>query len=143
MIYFFYEEIKFKLKNKRLLKKWIEKILSNHHIRHYKINYVFCNDSYLLGINKQYLQHDFLTDIITFDNSEVSNHLESDIFISIDRINENATTLKETFEEELHRVMIHGLLHLLGFKDKTSKQKEIMRAKENECLSLKKNYYIR
>ncbi len=100
------------------------------------INIVFCSDSYLLDINQNYLDHDTFTDIVTFDNSETPGLLESDIFISVDRVRENAKKLGFAFHQELRRVMAHGLLHLLGFKDKTGTDQALMREKENECLAM-------
>ena len=99
-------------------------------------NFIFCSDTFLLNINREYLSHDTFTDIITFDNSDSPEQIETDIFISIDRVKENASHLNIEFEKELHRVMIHGILHLVGYKDKTQKEKEIMRARENEALEL-------
>jgi rRNA maturation RNase YbeY len=95
-----------------------------------ELSYVFCSDEYLLQINQEYLNHDTLTDIVTFDNSEDPKKIEGDIFISIDRIKENGEKLG-TLETELERVMVHGLLHLLGYKDKKKEDKEVMTAKED------------
>ena len=100
------------------------------------INYIFCSDNYLHQINFQYLDHDTFTDIITFDQSD-KDQIEGDIFISIDRVHENANERNISFVNELHRVMIHGILHLLGYNDKTPKEKQLMREKEDECLSLR------
>jgi rRNA maturation RNase YbeY len=97
------------------------------------ISYIFCDDEYLLEINKTYLEHDFFTDIITFDYSD-KEKIAGDLFISIDRVRENSLTHNENFEKELHRVIIHGILHLLGLKDKTEKQAKQMRKAEEECL---------
>lgn len=118
----------------------IEKVLirvakdENRKIEH--INFIFCNDEYLLKINQEYLHHDYYTDIITFDNSEKKGIIESDIFISIDRIKENAFLNSVDFYQELFRVMIHGVLHLVGFNDKSPGDKKIMTEKENAYLSL-------
>jgi len=101
------------------------------------INYVFCSDDHLLQINKEYLDHDTYTDIVTFDNSENAKEIEADIFISIDRIRENAIKLSRPEDEELHRVIIHGLLHIMGYSDKTDQNKQAMREKEDACLSLR------
>jgi rRNA maturation RNase YbeY len=98
------------------------------------LNYIFCSDEYLLQINKDFLEHDYYTDIITFDQSEVKGKIEGDIFISIDRVKDNAKTVGSTFTQELHRVLAHGLLHLTGYKDKTPKDAKKMRAKEEEAL---------
>ncbi len=99
------------------------------------LNYIFCSDPYLHQINVQYLDHDTYTDIITFDNAEEENTIESDIFISIDRVKENAASFDAGFEQELRRVMAHGVLHLLGFGDKTETEKQIMREQEEKWVS--------
>ncbi len=136
MIHFHTEEIPFVLKNKTRLKKWIVEIIETKGRTPGDINFIFCSDAYLLTINKQYLQHDTYTDIITFDYSKDSKTtpISGDIFISIDRIKENAKTFSKTAEEELQRVIIHGVLHLLGYKDKTKAAKEEMTKEENNCL---------
>ena len=118
-IQFFIHEIKFTLKNKTRLKAWIEATFKQQKKTLNSITYVFCSDEYLLEINQGFLQHDFYTDIITFDYSS-KTEIESEIYISVDRVKENAKELNTTFENELHRVMIHGVLHLCGMKDKTS-----------------------
>lgn len=100
-----------------------------------EITFIFCSDKYLLEINKEYLQHDYYTDVITFDYSE-NNIISGDIFISIDRVKENADTYKVSFENELYRVMLHGVLHLVGYNDKTKEEQKIMRQKEDEYLNL-------
>ena len=135
-IQFFQENIEFKLKNSLKLKKWIKSIVEIEKQKIIDLNFIFCNDEYLYQINVEYLNHDTYTDIITFDNSEEQGKIESDIFISIERVKENADKLKITFEQELHRVMIHGVLHLLGYKDKTKTDKQTMRTKEDEALSV-------
>jgi rRNA maturation RNase YbeY len=99
------------------------------------ISFVFCDDNYLLKINNEFLDHDTYTDIITFDYS-AGNELISEIYVSVDRVEENAKKYKQTFENEIHRVMIHGVLHLCGYKDKLTEEKQIMRDKENHYLSL-------
>ena len=99
------------------------------------ITFVFCDDNYLLKINKEFLDHDTYTDIITFDYS-VGNEIISEIYVSTDRVEENAKKYKQTFENEIHRVMIHGVLHLCGYNDKLAEEKQIMRDKENHYLSL-------
>lgn len=98
------------------------------------INYIFCDDSYLLQINQQYLKHDTLTDIVTFELSPKGQPLLSDIYISVERVKENATHFKTSFLQELHRVIFHGILHLAGYKDKTKADSELMRSKEDEWL---------
>jgi len=98
------------------------------------IAYIFCSDEYLLNKNRQFLEHDFYTDIITFPLSETEKEIEAEIYISVDRVKDNAAKFKSDFSDELYRVIFHGVLHLMGFKDKSSKNKETMRAKENEWL---------
>lgn len=134
-INFYIEEIDFKLKNKKQLRTWIEEtiVAENHVLK--EVNYIFCADAYLLKINQDYLQHDTYTDIITFDNSEVKNEVLSDIFISVERVSENASTYQITVLQELYRVMIHGALHLSGYKDKSPKDKKLMTEKENFYLN--------
>ena len=138
-IHFFVQDIRYHLKNKKPLKAWIKDTIASEGYKLHEINYIFCNDSYLLNINQQYLDHDTYTDIITFDNSEKKGVIEGDIFISIDRIRENAAQFGTGETNELHRVMIHGALHLLGYKDKTVSSKNQMTAKEDEYLS-KRNF---
>ena len=136
-IQFFTEDTSFSLDQEDSTINWINKVLEKEGYKAENINYVFCSDAHLLELNQQYLNHDTLTDIITFDNSEEKENLEADIFISIDRVKENASALKKEFSNELHRVIIHGLLHLLGLKDKTEAEKQEMREKEDACLSLR------
>ena len=136
-IRFFTEDVSFSLDKKDKTITWIDQVLQKEGYRAENINYIFCSDNHLLALNKQYLNHDTLTDIITFDNSEQGKNIEADIFISIERVKENARSLKKDFADELHRVIIHGLLHLLGLKDKTEVEKQEMREKEDACLSLR------
>jgi probable rRNA maturation factor len=140
MISFYTENIKNPLKEKQKTKSWIKNIIQQKGRAVGEINYIFCDDDYLLTINKQYLNHDYYTDIITFDNSESSKKIDADIYISIDRVAENAKTHSETFEKELLRVIIHGILHLLGHKDKTGDDAKKMRALENSCLAEYSNF---
>ena len=137
-IHFFVEDTSFNVKRKTALRNWIEHVVSLEGFTIKCINYIFCSDSYLLQLNQQYLNHDTYTDIITFDNSEEEATIEADIYISIDRVNENAQKLKTPFVNELYRVMIHGALHLVGLKDKSKEDKRLMREKEDACLSLLK-----
>ena len=132
-IYFEVESIDFKLPAIILTRKWLKESVKNENPK-WKIgelSFVFCDDDYLHKMNVEYLNHDTLTDIITFDNSDEENKIEGDIFISIERVRENAVTLKTVFEQELRRVIIHGVLHLCGYKDKTKKDAQIMREKED------------
>lgn len=115
---------------------WISYIINDLGKKTGEINYIFCTDEYLLKINTEYLNHHYYTDIITFDNSDDTEVIESDMFISYERVKENAEKLNVSTENELYRVMIHGVLHLLGFKDKTDTEQQEMRQKENECLQL-------
>jgi len=132
MILFNYET-DFILKEEQILKDWIMNVVQENGFEVGEINYVFCDDEYLHKLNIEFLKHDTLTDIISFDNT-LGKLLNGDIFISIDRINDNAKDYKVTFEEELHRVMIHGVLHYMGFKDKSDGDKREMRNKENQAL---------
>jgi probable rRNA maturation factor len=130
MIQFCSEDITFSLKEKLKHKAWLNEVAKQEGKKILELSYVFCSDEYLLQINQEYLNHDTLTDIVTFDNSEDPKKIEGDIFISIDRIKENGEKLG-TLETELERVMVHGLLHLLGYKDKKKEDKEVMTAKED------------
>ncbi|MEI6347152.1 MAG: rRNA maturation RNase YbeY [Bacteroidota bacterium] len=133
-ISFVSEAIKFNLNNKTILKNWIKSVVTEEKKRVGEISFVFCSDDYLLEINKQFLQHDYYTDIISFDYSE-EDLLSGDLMISIDRVKENAIEQKVDFLTELNRVMIHGVLHLIGYNDKLPKEKNIMREKEDYYLS--------
>ena len=128
-IFFFFQEVKVNLANRTELKKYIQSIFRKEGKKLESINYIFCTDKILLEINLQYLSHDFYTDIITFDLSE-TNAVRAEIFISVDRVKENAIQLGVSFKSELHRVVFHGALHLCGYKDKTKTEKERMRRKE-------------
>lgn len=125
------------LRNRTKLKSFIERLLKNNGKKTDSIHFIFCSDEYLLDINKRFLKHDFYTDIITFDLSEGTS-LVAEIYISIDRVYENAKSYNTTVSNELHRVMFHGILHLCGFKDKTSKDRAVMRAAELQALN---SYY--
>lgn len=130
MIRFNLEDVSLTIKNKMVLKKWLASVAEDYGFKINQLNYIFCSDDYLLKMNQTYLSHETFTDIITFDLSEFENEIEGDIFISLERVQENSLKFN-TKETELFRVMAHGLLHLIGFKDKTEKDKEIMRDKEN------------
>jgi len=134
MISFNYET-DFKLGNENAYVEWISKVISSEIKHEGEINYIFCDDDYLLEINKQYLDHDTLTDIISFDYS-VGNELHGDIFISVERVRDNATDFNVSFEDELKRVMIHGVLHYCGYKDKSEDDKQLMRDKEEEKMKM-------
>lgn len=138
-INFFSEEVDFNLPNKTSIVNWIREIISlesNKEIL--AINYIFCSDAYLSQINQEYLSHNTLTDIITFNNSDDDQYIDTDIYISVDRVFENSRTYHEDRLDELLRVMIHGILHLMGYRDSNDNEKKIMRKKENECLNLLK-----
>ena len=127
----FNSETSFTLKNQKKLVKWISDVISSEGFQVGEINYIFCDDSYLNKINQEFLNHDTFTDIISFDYT-LGKEVGGDIFISIERVLENAEKFNEVFENELHRVMIHGILHFMGYKDKTKKEKTLMRTKEDE-----------
>lgn len=130
MIHFCTEDITFSLKEKLKHKAWLNEVAKQEGKKILELTYVFCSDGYLLQINQEYLNHDTLTDIVTFDNSEDPKKIEGDIFISIERVRENGNKLG-TSETELERVMVHGLLHLLGYKDKKKEDKALMTEKED------------
>ena len=130
MIQFCTEDITFSLKEKLKHKAWLNEVAKQEGKKILELSYVFCSDDYLLQINQEYLNHDTLTDIVTFDNSEDPKKIEGDIFISVDRVKENGEKLG-TSETELERVMVHGLLHLLGYKDKKKEDKALMTEKED------------
>ena len=134
-INFFEEGITYELKHKTALRQWITQTIKAEGFKLKELTYIFCSDSYLLQINQQYLNHDTYTDIITFDNSETEKVIIGDIFISIDRIRENALKFNISDTDELHRVIIHGALHLLGYKDITPVTKQKMTQKEDFYLN--------
>jgi probable rRNA maturation factor len=136
-INFFEENISFKLRNKTKVKEWIKSAIEAEGYTLRELNYIFCSDQYLLQINQQYLDHDTYTDIITFDNSDKDKVIAGDIFISIERIRENAKKFNSGEVNELHRVIIHGALHLLGYQDKKAESKKIMTNKEDHYLSIR------
>lgn len=131
-------ETQFQLKDSHKTSNWITSCIHKNEFTYGEINYIFCDDEYLHNINMEFLQHDTLTDIISFDYT-MGKEISGDIFISIERVEENAKVYQVTFEEEFHRVLIHGILHYMGYKDKSEKEKEAMREKENECLQLLNN----
>lgn len=117
------------------METWFEDVVSRETKTLGDVCLIFCSDDFLLEINQQHLNHDYFTDIVTFDYT-FENEVSGDLFISVDRIRENASDFGVTFEEELHRVCIHGILHLCGYKDKTEADELLMRQKENEALTL-------
>lgn len=134
---YFSEDIVFKLRHPRKITQWIKKVVDLEKAKLDEINYIFCSDEFLYNVNVQYLHHNTYTDIITFDLSEKKRLLNGEIYISIDRVKENAEKLKTDFTVELNRVMIHGVLHLLGYRDKSREEKRLMREKEDSYLSLR------
>lgn len=133
---FFTEDIKFNLPNKLKRKAWLNNLAKTEGFKIAELSYIFCSDEYLHKMNLDYFDHDTLTDIITFDNSEEEGIIEGDIFISIDRVRDNAKQLNLTEEIELSRVISHGLFHLMGYKDKTKTQILEMRGKEEFAIEL-------
>lgn len=133
-IYFFKEGVSFRMQGKDSVLKWLKMMIRKEGFALENLNFIFCNDSYLKKMNKKYLDHNYNTDIITFDLSTEKKKLEGDIFISIDRVRVNSSSYKVTFKEELMRVMAHGVLHLSGYGDKSEKEIKAMRKKENEWL---------
>jgi probable rRNA maturation factor len=133
-IRFFSEEVCFIFKKKSLSRAWLVNVIHEESFLLPDINYVFCSDEYLLQLNIRYLNHTALTDILTFPDQSDPQKISGDIYISIDRIKENAGIYGQSFEKELARVMVHGILHLLGYKDKTPKDKELMTRKEDYYL---------
>src|ERR1035437_8946806 len=132
-ISYYAENISFRLRNKKIISNWINEVVFLEQKKLQAVSFIFCDDKYLLKLNQRYLKHETLTDIITFDYNENDN-ISGDIFISIERVKENAKNFNNLFYDELHRVMIHGILHLMGNKDKKNSERLAMRAKEDECL---------
>ncbi len=131
------ENTDFELANEAAVTQWLLLLSKAEGADIEALSYIFCNDEYLLEMNQEYLDHDTYTDVITFDYAEEEGIIEGDIFISVERVKENAEQLNVSFDDELHRVMAHGLLHLLGYKDKTEADQQQMRQKEDNCLSLR------
>lgn len=134
-IHFFTEDTTYQLRQRTEIRSWLKSIAKKEKYSILELNYIFCSDEYLLQINNDFLDHDYYTDIITFDNSEVKGKIEGDIFVSIDRVRDNAQQQKTSLKDELHRVLAHGLLHLTGYKDKTSEESKTMRKKEDTALA--------
>ena len=135
-IYFFNEQVSFQLREKKKIRAWIIQTIENEEYKPGTLNIIFTNDDLLVQLNKEYLKHFSLTDIITFDLSDSGGIVEGDIYISIERAKENARAYREPFQREVHRLIIHGVLHLLGYKDKTKAERDEMRAREEYYLSL-------
>lgn len=136
MISFFFEDIDFTFKCKTLTRQWLKLVAESEIRRIGDINIIFCSDNYVLDINQKYLQHDYFTDIITFDYCE-GDRLSGDLFISIDSVRENSIEYGTEFENELNRVIVHGVLHLIGYDDHTDEDIAMMRKKENYYISLR------
>ncbi len=134
-IIFFIEGTPFTIKNKIKLRRWILQVIKQEKKNPGELNFIFCSDDYLLSINQQYLKHDAYTDIITFNTSSTPVLISGDIFISVERVRENAGSLNLSVTDELHRVIIHGVLHLIGYADKKPAQKKEMTSKEDIYLS--------
>ena len=141
-IYFFTEEVNFKLDYKSKYKNWIKSLAVNENRSIGSINIIFCNDDKILKINKEYLNHNYFTDVITFDNC-IGNKLNGEIFISIDTVNKNAKKFNCLFENELNRVIVHGILHLVGYSDHSKADKQVMRNLENVYLKIFYSVFIK
>ncbi len=135
-IFFHFIDVAYNLGSRKALKSFISEKFEERKIGIEEINFIFCKDAYLLELNQKHLQHNTLTDIITFEHSLKGQNMHSDLFISLERVRENASLFKTSIKNELHRVMFHGILHLLGFKDKNDKDQRAMRAMEEEWLDL-------
>ncbi|MEI7660729.1 MAG: rRNA maturation RNase YbeY [Bacteroidota bacterium] len=134
-IHFFNENIRYVLEEKRRLRSWIRDTAAKNKVDTGEINFIFCDDQYLTEINIKYLNHNTLTDIITFNYGDSEGVLQGDIYISMTRVKDNASEYGVSIKNELHRVMIHGILHLMGYNDKTVVEKREMRRLEDECLN--------
>ncbi len=138
MISYYKEDTDFIFKGKTLNNRWLRMVAGSEVRRVGDISIIFCSDNYILDVNMRYLQHDYFTDIITFDYCE-GDRLSGDLFISVDSVRENALFYGTTFENELNRVMVHGILHLIGYDDHTDEEKKVMRSKEDYYLSLRES----
>ncbi len=136
MIRFYTEDVKFNLPQKQEVKKWLQAVILSEGKKTGEVSVIFCSDDYLLQINRQYLQHDYYTDIITFDYTE-GDTIGGDLFISVDTVRANAGEYRQTFEQELRRVMVHGVLHLCGYDDVTDAQRKVMRGAEDKYIDFK------
>ncbi|MFV0378673.1 MAG: rRNA maturation RNase YbeY [Mangrovibacterium sp.] len=134
-ILFHNEDVKSPKIKKQLVKNWIKSVIASEGKQLGDVNYIFCSDEYLLQVNKQYLNHDYYTDIITFDYVK-EGLISGDIFVSVDRIEENGKQYGSGFDAELSRILVHGILHLIGFGDKTPQEKKIMTGKEDQYLAI-------
>jgi len=128
-------DVTIRIENKRILYDWIEEVIKTEKRVASEVSIILCSDEYLLDMNKKFLEHDYYTDIITFDYTE-GKHVSGELYISIDRVKDNATEMKIGFKEELYRVIVHGVLHLCGYGDKTEKERKKMRRRENQKLKI-------
>lgn len=135
MVSYYFEDTDFRLKAKTRIKYWLKLVAESEVYRLGNVSVIFCSDNYILDINQRFLQHDYFTDIITFDYSE-GDRISGDLFISVDSVRENSLEYGTKFEDELHRVIVHGILHLIGYDDHTEEDVRVMRAKENYYLLL-------
>lgn len=136
MVSFYFEDIKFVFRQKTLTRKWLKLVAESEICRIGDISVIFCSDNYILDINQKYLGHDYFTDIITFDYRE-GDRLSGDLFISVDSVRENSIEFGTSFNDELNRVIVHGLLHIIGYDDHADEDIKVMRSKENYYLSLR------
>ena len=136
MVRYYCEDIKFLFKNRQANNRWLKMVAGSEIKTLGDISIIFCSDNYILDVNLRYLHHDYFTDVITFDYCE-GDKLSGDLFISIDSVRENAVEFGTEFDEELHRVIVHGVLHLIGYDDHTPEDQKVMRAKEDYYLSLR------
>ncbi|GAB3500361.1 rRNA maturation RNase YbeY [Spirosoma knui] len=134
MIRFFNEDVPYKLPKQQVTRQWLKRQAEAEGYAVGELNYIFCSDEHVLQVNRDYLQHDYYTDIITFDQSEEDGKLEGDIFVSVERVADNANQLGVSADQEMRRVLAHGLLHLCGYGDKTDEEAALMRTKEEEWL---------
>ncbi len=136
IVEFYFEDVQFDF-NQAIIREWILLVIEGHQKSLKQVQIIFCTDEFLLDINQKYLQHDYYTDIISFPYSV--SPIEGELYISVERIRENALLFKVSFEQELHRVIIHGILHLIGFKDETPKEKQDIQMAEDEALKILQN----
>ena len=137
-IHFFKEGIHFRLQHQEQVRQWVSAVVRYHKHQLEEINFIFCGDQYLLQLNKKFLDHDYLTDVITFENSLEKKKISGDIYISYDRVTVNAKQYRTSLKDELHRVMVHGVLHLLGYMDKSANEKALIRKAEDVWLGKRK-----
>lgn len=135
-VQFIFHDRQLVLNNRKALKQFIEQIFMKEEKLLKKVSIIFCSDEYLLGINQEFLKHNYYTDIITFDLSVKGTGIEAEIYISVDRLKENARKLDISFTQEIHRIIFHGVMHLCGYKDKTKEEVRLMRLKEGQYLKM-------